>query len=168
VVSRNVSPLQSAVVSATQIHGGDAWNVIPDRVVIRGTTRWFDEAVGTKIEQRIAKLATSIASGFDCTAELDYLSRYPATINDPQSAEIVRAVASSRAGLEVVDSAPSMAAEDFAFMLQQKPGCYFWLGSKRDGKNPGLHSSEFDFNDALLPIGVNMWVSLVESELGLA
>lgn len=168
VVSRNVSPLESAVVSATQIHGGDAWNVIPDRVVIRGTTRWFDAGVGDKLENRIALLAQSIATGFECAAELNYMRRYPATINDAASAAIVRGVANKLPGLEVVDAPPSMAGEDFAFMLQKKPGCYFWLGSKRAGKNPGLHSPEFDFNDALLPVGAQMWVALVESELSAA
>lgn len=165
VVSRNVSPLEAAVVSATQIHGGDAWNVIPDNVIIRGTTRWFEVSIGDKIESRILQLAQSIARAFDCNAELHYQRRYPATINDAECAAIVRNVALN-AGLEVVDSLPSMAAEDFSFMLQNKPGCYFWLGSKRDGKNPGLHSPEFDFNDALLPIGAQMWVELVADQLG--
>ncbi len=73
--------------------------------------------------------------------------------------------ASPDLGLKVLDEAPSMAAEDFAFMLQEKPGCYFWLGSRRDGTNPGLHSSYYDFNDALLPIGANFWIKLVTSEL---
>lgn len=165
IASRNVSPLESAVVSATQIHGGDAWNVIPEEVVIRGTTRWFEESVGARIKDRISGLANAVASGFECSASVDYLFRYPATINDPDSARIVRETAAGLSGIEVVDAQPSMAAEDFAFMLREKPGCYFWLGAKRDGRNPGLHSSYFDFNDALLPIGARMWVALVEGQL---
>ncbi|NKK74837.1 amidohydrolase [Rhizobium leguminosarum bv. viciae] len=165
IASRNVSPLQSAVISATQIHGGDAWNVIPENVVIRGTTRWFEEDVGAKIEARIRSLATSVATGFDCTATVDHLFRYPATINDPGCAGIVRNAASITSGINVVDALPSMAAEDFAFMLREKAGCYFWLGAKKDGKNPGLHSAYFDFNDDLLPLGARMWVSLVGSQL---
>lgn len=165
IASRNVSPLQSAVVSATQLHGGDAWNVIPEEVVIRGTTRWFDELVGAKIETRLAALAGSISAAFDCVADIDYLSRYPATINDPSCAAIIRNIAPTVDGISVVDADPSMAAEDFSFMLREKRGCYFWLGAKQSGPNPGLHSAYFDFNDALLPIGANMWVSLVQNQL---
>lgn len=165
IASRNVSPLESAVISVTQIHGGDAWNVIPENVVIRGTTRWFEEDVGAKIEKRIHALATSIATGFDCTATVDHLFRYPATINDPGCAAIIRDIASTMPGIEVVDAMPSMAAEDFSFMLREKAGCYFWLGAQKAGKNPGLHSAYFDFNDALLPLGVQMWISLVDNQL---
>ncbi|MCS4242504.1 hippurate hydrolase [Rhizobium sp. BIGb0125] len=168
IAARNVSPLESAVVSATQIHGGDAWNVIPEEVVIRGTTRWFEEAVGDKIENRIRTLATAVAAGFECEATLNYEYRYPATINDPESARIVRATAKSALGLDVVEVPPSMAAEDFAFMLREKPGCYFWLGAKREGRNPGLHSAYFDFNDALLTTGVAMWGALIEGQLAKA
>lgn len=166
IASRNVSPLQSAVVSVTQIHGGDAWNVIPEQVVLRGTTRWFDEDVGARIANRIEILATAVAEGLGCSAAVNYLARYPATINDPASAAIVRDVAKGMAGLTVADVPPSMAAEDFAFMLKEKPGCYFWLGAAREGgENPGLHSPRFDFNDQILPIGASLWVALVRSQL---
>lgn len=165
IASRNISPLESAVVSVTQIHGGDAWNVIPEEVVIKGTTRWFEESVGAKIKDRIAAIASRVAESFECTASLDYVSRYPATINDPESARIVRQSAVSLPEITVVDAQPSMAAEDFAFMLREKPGCYFWLGAKKAGKNPGLHSSFFDFNDELLPLGARMWLSLIDSQL---
>jgi amidohydrolase len=165
IASRNVSPLQGAVVSATQIHGGDAWNVIPDEVVIRGTTRWFDETVGAKIEKRLADIAGSISAAFECVAEVNYMFRYPATINDPSCAEIIRNIAANVPGICVTSADPSMAAEDFSFMLRENRGCYFWLGAKRAGTNPGLHSPYFDFNDALLPLGASMWVSLVRSQL---
>jgi hippurate hydrolase len=165
IASRNISPLQSAVISATQIHGGDAWNVIPEEVAIRGTTRWFDEDVGATIEERIRAVATSVAAGFDCSAAVDHAFRYPATINDPRCAAILRATAPKVPGVTVVDAMPSMAAEDFAFMLREKPGCYFWLGARKDGANPGLHSPSFDFNDKLLPLGAQMWVALVADQL---
>ncbi len=165
IASRNVSPLESAVVSVTQIHGGDAWNVIPEEVVIKGTTRWFEETIGAKIKDRIAVIANNVAASFECSASLDYLSRYPATINDPESARIVRQSAASLSEIEIVDAQPSMAAEDFAFMLREKPGCYFWLGAKKEGRNPGLHSSFFDFNDQLLPLGARMWLALIDSQL---
>jgi len=168
IASRNVSPLQSAVVSATQIHGGDAWNVIPEDVVIRGTTRWFDEDVGRKIAERIGELAASVAAGYGCTAEVDHTARYPATINNPDCARFVRELGARASGIRVVDALPSMAAEDFAFMLREIPGCYFWLGARKEGTNPGLHSPYFDFNDRLLPLGAGMWVSLVAELLRVA
>ncbi len=167
IVSRNLSPLGSAVVSVTQIHAGDAWNVIPERCVIRGTTRWFDGAVGETLARRIGCASEAVAAGYGCTSTLLYRSRYPATVNHPGPAGIARAVADARgSGLDVVDVLPSMAAEDFAFMLEAVPGCYLWLGAGRDGENPGLHSPRFDFNDRVLPLGANYWVSLVERCLG--
>lgn len=169
IASRNVSPLESAVVSVTQMHGGDAWNVIPETMIIRGTTRWFLPEVGQIIARRMQNLSASIAEAFGCTARVDYEERYPATINTAENARKIRALAASPdLGLKVLDVAPSMAAEDFAFMLQEKPGCYFWLGSRRDGSNPGLHSPYYDFNDALLPIGANFWIKLVATELAFA
>lgn len=166
IASRNVSPLEAAVVSVTQIHGGDAWNVIPETMVIRGTTRWFNPAVGETIRNRMNALAASVAEGFGCKADVRYEERYPSTINTAGHARFVRELARSpELGLNVIDADPSMAAEDFAFMLQEKPGCYFWLGSKRDGANPGLHSPYYDFNDALLPIGANFWIKLVKTAL---
>ncbi|QFG38409.1 hippurate hydrolase [Paracoccus pantotrophus] len=165
IAARNVSPLDSAVVSVTQIHGGDAWNVLPETAVIRGTTRWFDPAVGDLIEARLRKLAASVAEGFGCTAEIVYERRYPSTLNTPENAALVRKVAAA-GGLSVVDAPPSMAAEDFAFMLNELPGCYFWMGAGREaGDNPGLHSPRFDFNDALIPLAVGFWLDLAAAEL---
>lgn len=159
IASRNVSPLQASVVSVTQIHGGDAWNVIPERVLIRGTTRWFDANVGDTLQARLEQVTRSVAEGFGCRAKIDYQRRYPATINNTEVAAMVRSQAAA-VNLQVIDAAPSMAAEDFAFMLNEKPGCYFWLGAARTtGDNPGLHSPRFDFNDAIIPFAVEMWRS---------
>ena len=160
IVSRNVDPLQSAVVSVTQIRGGDTWNVIPDECIIRGTTRWYEEENGNRIEERLANLSNSIAAGFGCCAGIRYERRYPATINDPASAKLLRDVAGATR-LNVVDAPPSMGAEDFAYMLRAVPGCYLWLGAARPGENPGLHSARYDFNDDALPAGVALWVCLV-------
>lgn len=159
IASRNVSPLKASVVSVTQIHGGDAWNVIPERAMIRGTTRWFDAGVGDTLQARVEQTARSVAEGFGCRAEIDYQRRYPATINNAAIAAMVRASAAA-INLNVLDAAPSMAAEDFAFMLNETPGCYFWLGAARTGgDNPGLHSPRFDFNDTIIPGAVEMWRS---------
>ena len=160
IVSRNIDPLQSAVVSVTQIRSGDTWNVIPDECLIRGTTRWYEEETGNRIEERMANLTSSIAAGFGCSAAVRYERRYPATINDPASAKLLRDVA-GETRLKVVDAPPSMGGEDFAYMLRAVPGSYLWLGAARNGDNPGLHSARYDFNDDALPAGVTLWVCLV-------
>jgi hippurate hydrolase len=166
IASRNVSPVEASVVSVTQIHTGDVWNVIPEVAIIRGTTRWFDAAIGDLIERRMVHVASSVAAAYECTATTRYERRYPATINDRNAAEIVRAtVAASTPSLTVSDAKPSMAAEDFAFMLQEVPGAYVWLGAQKAGANPGLHSPHFDFNDAVIPHGVELWSALVAREL---
>lgn len=165
IVSRNVDPLQAAVVSITQFNAGDTWNVIPDTCTLLGTTRWFDDRVGNLLERRISELANAIAGGFGCQAEVRYERRFPATVNDFAAAAFVRGVVSdSAAALSIGDAEPSMGAEDFAVMLQRIPGCYFWLGT--GGANGyGLHSSHYDFNDELLPHGIALWVSLVRASL---
>lgn len=166
ITSRNISPLDSSVVSVTQMHGGDAWNIIPEIMIIRGTTRWFKPEVGQRIAQRIKSISEFFAKGFGCEARIIYEERYPSTINTPSKAAIIRKVAALPAlNLRVLNVDPSMAAEDFAFMLQKKPGCYFWLGARRDGDNPGLHSPYYDFNDNILAIGTRFWIELVKSEL---
>lgn len=165
IVSRNIDPLESAVVSVTQIHGGNAWSVIPDSVVIRGTTRWFDDRVGDAIEHRMGKLSESIAMGFRCEAQVRYDRRYPATVNDPAAAQFVRKIAESVPGIKVIDTPPATGSEDFSEMLQVVPGCYVWIGSGKSGNDPGLHSPHYDFNDDLLSLGAGLWVSIVTGSL---
>ncbi|KQM32538.1 peptidase M20 [Rhizobium sp. Leaf68] len=165
VVSRNVSPLDTAVLSVTQIQAGDAYNVIPDRAIIRGTGRWFSKEVGDKLEARVRKIANDIASAHGCEAVIRYERRYPATINDATSAGVAREAA-AKVGLTVLDAQPSMASEDFAFMLNAVPGAYAWIGSGRGPVNPGLHSPHFDFNDSVIPAGIAYWIHLIEVELG--
>jgi len=167
IVSRNVDPLHSAVVSVTQVNTGHAWNVMPDQCVIRGTTRWLDDQIGDLIERRIIELAEAISIALGCDAEVRYERRFPPTINDPTSAEFVRSIASAAPlNLTMMDAAPSMSSEDFAFMLRAVPGCYFWLGAAGTADRIGLHSSLYDFNDKLLPAGIALWVSIVRSSLG--
>lgn len=166
IASRNISPLDAVVVSVTQISGGDSWNIIPQDVKIRGTTRWFDDTVAAKIVTRMTSLVTAIAQGFDCVASVDHAMRYPVTINNAACAAKVRELAAhADVALQIIDAAPSMGAEDFAFLLQEKPGCYFWLGARRPGENPGLHSPRYDFNDQILSIGANFWTRLIEQRL---
>lgn len=165
IVSRNIDPLEAAVVSATQIRAGDTWNVIPDHCIIRGTTRWFADRIGDRLESRITELSRSIAAGFGCEAQVRYERRFPATVNDPAAAHFVRTVVKDVPSLTVIDANPSMGSEDFSFMLQAVPGCYLWLGAGKSGDNPGLHSPCYDFNDEVLPMGVALWVSLVRESL---
>ncbi len=166
IAARNVPPLEAAVVSATQIHGGDAYNVIPEAVVIRGTTRWFSPVVGDLIEARLGTVAAMVAQAMGASAAVDYKRLYPATINTPAAAAAIRAIAGEETGLTVEDSGPSMAAEDFAFMLEERPGAYIWLGAARDGDNPGLHSPRFDFNDAIIADGIRLWRDIAAARLG--
>ena len=159
IPARALSPLEPGVVSVTQIHSGSAYNVCPDRAVLSGTCRWFGAEAGDIIEERVRRVATAEAAAQGCTANIDYQRRYPATINTAPEAALARDVAAEMA-LDTAMTGPSMASEDFAFMLNEVPGAYLWLGAAREGENPGLHSAKFDFNDAVLPAGAEFWVRL--------
>jgi amidohydrolase len=167
IVARNIHPLESGVVSVTQVHGGDTWNVIPQEVVLRGTVRTFDARVQDLIERRMGEIVAGLASTFEMMATLRYERRYPATVNAPDETRHALAAASVLVGAAQVDTdpMPSMSSEDFAFMLQRKPGCYIWLGSGRGPDTPNLHNPRYDFNDDALPIGASYWVTLAEQQL---
>lgn len=167
VVSRNVSPAQASVISTTQIEAGHTHNVIPEACRLRGTVRWLEPEVGDLLETRLQALAERISASFECRSEVSYERRYPALVNDPDAAALLRRVAGDAAtGLRVMAPAPSMGAEDFAFMLQATRGAYLWLGAGRSGENPGLHSPRYDFNDEILPQGIALWTSIVRESLG--
>ncbi|MFO1059458.1 MAG: M20 aminoacylase family protein [Dongiaceae bacterium] len=165
IASRTTDPLQSAVVSVTQIHGGDTWNVIPDSVVLRGTARSFRPDVQDAIEAGIRRIAAGVAAAHGAAAEVRYERRYPATVNSAAEAE----VAARAAGQVVGDGnvlrapSPSMGSEDFAFMLQARPGSYVWLGIGED--RPRLHNPRYDFADEALAVGASYWARLVETAL---
>ena len=167
IVARNIHPLKSGVVSVTQVHGGDTWNVIPQEVVLRGTVRTFDTEVQALIERRMGEIVAGIAATFEMSATLRYERRYPATVNAPDETRHALAAASALVGADHVDTdpMPSMSSEDFAFMLQNKPGCYIWLGGGRGPDTPNLHNPRYDFNDDVLPIGASYWVTLAEQQL---
>jgi hippurate hydrolase len=169
IVSRNVSPVEAAVVSVTQVQGGDTWNVIPEEVRLRGTTRYFMPAVGRVVEDGVRRIAAGVASAFGAAAEVDYEHRYPATVNEPAATAVAARVAADVVGREraVPDTPPSMASEDFAFMLQARPGCYVCLGNGPAENGRNLHSPRYDFNDEILPVGAAYWVHLVETILSL-
>lgn len=170
IVSRQIDPADAAVVSITQIHGGNTWNALPDSAVVRGTFRSFKNSVRAQLEQSISHLAQSVAQGFRLHAEVCFNPEnpgYPVTVNSTdETASAIRA-AIEVAGADCVNTAPtpSMGAEDFAFMLQQKPGCYIWIGNGSSQGNCLLHNPNYDFNDEILPLGAAYWVKLVENEL---
>ena len=170
IVSRNLHPLDAGVVSVTQVHGGDTWNVIPEDIVLRGTVRAFKREIQDLIEARMRVIVEGAAAMFDMRASVRYERRYPATVNAPEPTERAARAARTVLGEENVDldPTPNMGSEDFAFMLQKKPGCYVWLGTGKGSDTPGLHNPHYDFNDDALGIGASYWVTLAEQELAAA
>jgi amidohydrolase len=168
IVARNLHPQDAGVVTVTQVHGGDTWNVIPQEVVLRGTVRSFKREVQDLIEERMRGIVAGVAATFDMTATVRYERRYPATVNSEAETRHAVAAASTVVGEANVDTnpTPEMGSEDFAFMLQAKPGCYVWLGAGSGAETPNIHSPQYDFNDAVLPIGASYWVTLAEQQLG--
>jgi hippurate hydrolase len=167
IASRNVHPLEGAVVSITQIHGGDTWNVIPETVVLRGTTRSFSSTVRYQIELAIQRIGEAVCQASGARMQLRYERRYPPLINASAETEIAAATAATVVGETNVkrDLLPSMAAEDFACFLEQKPGAYIWIGNGTAEAGGILHNPHYDFNDEVLPLGASYWVRLAESVL---
>jgi amidohydrolase len=164
IISRRISPKESGVVSVTQIHGGEAWNVLPDRAVIRGTVRCFSSDVQERIRASIGEISSGIARALGANATLDYRYAYPATVNSAVQADLAAAAAEATVGTSGVrrGCVPSMASEDFAFMLHAKPGAYIWMGVDEATPAAPLHNPHYDFNDAALAIGASYWVNLVK------
>ncbi|AVP58754.1 M20 aminoacylase family protein [Pulveribacter suum] len=172
IVARNVRPLDSAVVSLCAMQAGDlgAFSVLPGTATLVGTVRAFDPAVQDMVERRIKELCSAVALGFGASATVRYERIYPATINTEGEARFAGDVAASLLGTENVvrDLEPSMGAEDFSFMLQAKPGAYLRLGQGMGAGHSLLHSSRYDFNDDILPLGAALHSSLVEQAMPLA
>jgi len=167
VVARNLHPCESAVVSVTQIHGGEALNIIPDDAVLRGTIRSFKPEVQEMVERSIEQLCAGIASAFGARIKASFDHRYPPMVNSAAETETCRQAAKVLFGADRVrqNELPSMGAEDFAYMLREKPGCYVWLGNGPGIGGCTLHNPHYDFNDDLLQLGINYWVKLVETVL---
>ena len=167
IVARNVDPLEAGVVSVTMIHGGDAFNVIPQAVELAGTVRTFKPEVRDLIAANIVRVAESTAAALGTRATANVEGRFPATVNTADETDRAEAAAADVVGAERVhrDLAPCMGSEDFAYMLEARPGSYIWIGN---GLGPGgcfLHNPGYDFNDEILPIGASYWATLVEREL---
>ncbi|MGA3001838.1 MAG: M20 aminoacylase family protein [Acetobacteraceae bacterium] len=168
IVSRNMEPIQGGVVSIGHISGGDAYNILPERVVMKGTARWFRPQVGDIIEKGVHRLATGIAASFGAKAEVKFARHCPATVNDEDATVVAVAAAEAIAGHAKVKHMPmpTMGGEDFAYMLEKKQGAYLMLGGGRGKDEPLLHHPKYDFNDAILPIGSSWYSTLVERHLG--
>ena len=167
LTSRNLNPLDSAVVTVTQFHGGDAWNVIPSEVVIRGTTRAFTPEIQDLLEDGMRRVCDGVTAAHGCKVALRYERNYPPLVNSEREAQLAREVLESLVGAENVqwDCAPTMAGEDFAFMLQARPGCFVFIGNGPGQGGCMLHNPRYDFNDAILPLGASYWARLVERYL---
>jgi len=168
IVSRDIAPHQPAVVSVTQIHGGTTWNIIPETAQICGTFRCLNDEVRAQIKQRIEEISASVGAAMQVKAEVRFnpgTVAYPATINSVVETHQALDVAASLVGEENInrEPQPSMGAEDFSFMLQQKPGCYVWLGGNTAETKGLLHHPQYDFNDAILGVGAAYWVRLVQT-----
>ncbi len=167
IVARNVDPMRNAVLSLTRVNGGSASNVLPGEVELAGTVRYFDADIQALVEQRIAEVAHHVARAHGCLATLRYGRLFPPTINAPAETKLCAGVLRDLVGAERVDTNPQpvMASEDFAFMLQAKPGCYIWLGNGDGDGGCGVHNPHYDFNDRAIPFGAAYWVRLVETAL---
>jgi hippurate hydrolase len=177
IISRERNPLETAVLSITQIHAGSATNVIPDEAVLVGTVRTFTTGVLDLIERRMNEVADGIAAAFNAAIDFSFKRNYPPLINHAAQTAFAVEAMKAVAGEERVDTnvEPTMGAEDFAYMLQEKPGCYVFLGNGEGDHRVGghglgpcqLHNASYDFNDQLLPIGASYWVKLAEMSLPL-
>jgi hippurate hydrolase len=175
IISRNKKPVDAGVVSVTMIHTGEATNVVPDQCEIQGTVRTFSVEVLDMIESRMRDIAKHTCAAYGATCEFEFARNYPPTINTPAEAAFARAVMASIVGdAQVLLQEPTMGAEDFAYMLQAKPGAYAFIGNgdgqhREMGHGGGpctLHNPSYDFNDDLIPLGATYWVRLVQSWLG--
>jgi amidohydrolase len=164
IPSRNVDPVDSSVISIGFMHGGSAYNVIPDELHIGGTVRSFRPEVRDLLERRMGEIARGAAALHGASAELDYRRGYPPTINHADEAAFAADVAAEICGEERVDRnvAPSLGGEDFSYMLQAVPGAMMWIGNGPGEGGCGLHNTRYDFNDEALPLGSSFFARLAE------
>ncbi|MFN3656271.1 MAG: M20 aminoacylase family protein [Pseudolabrys sp.] len=164
VVSRNVDPLKSAVVSIPVFRAGTADNVIPQTVQLRGTVRTLSEEVRVFVEQRLKEIVEHTAAAFGAKASFTYRRNYPVLVNHARETEIAAEIAGGVVGEGNVDTnlPAMMGAEDFSFMLNARPGAFIWVGN---GDSAGLHNPRYNFNDEVIPFGTSYWVKLVETRL---
>ncbi|MBD2748433.1 amidohydrolase [Microvirga sp. BT688] len=162
IASRNTDPLESVVVSVCTVKAGEAFNVIPQTAMLLGTVRTLSPEVRDLAETRIRAIVENVCAAFGAKAEVEYDRGYPVTMNDPDKTEFMANVARAVAGENAVDTTvpPLMGAEDFSYMLEQRPGAYIFLGN---GDTAGVHHPAYDFNDEASPYGVSLWAKIVET-----
>ena len=167
IVSRNVRALDTAVLSVTQIHTGDAYNVIPEQAVMRGTVRAFSSETMMLIEQNIGRIASGVAAGFGATAELDFRLIFPPLVNDADEAGFIADTAADLVGEDNVNRNGNlvMASEDFSYMLDRRPGAYIQIGNGDGAGSCEVHNPGYDFNDAALSLGASLFARLAERKL---
>ena len=167
LVSRRIDPFDPAVLSVTQINAGTAFNVIPGTAVMRGTVRTVRPATRDFLEAEIGRVASGIAAGLGAGAKADYRRGYPVTVNHPDQTVIAGDVAAEIVGADKVDRSvtPVMGSEDFSYMLLERPGAYVWVGQAGGPSACGVHNPNYDFNDAIAPIGASFLARLAESRL---
>ena len=167
IVSRNVRALDTAVLSVTQIHTGDAYNVIPEQAVMRGTVRAFSSETMMLIEQNIGRIASGVAAGFGATAELDFRLIFPPLVNDADEAGFIADTAADLVGEDNVNRNGNlvMASEDFCYMLDRRPGAYIQIGNGDGAGGCEVHNPGYDFNDAALSLGASLFARLAERKL---
>jgi hippurate hydrolase len=164
IVSRNADPVESAVISVTEIKGGTAYNIIPETVTLRGTTRHFQPHIQDMIESRMKEVLKGVDISLGVTAEIKYERRYPAVVNSIKETEEAIEAASCVSGKDnIITNIPLiMGSEDFAFMLQARPGAYIAIGAGMPRANGMFHRPGFDFNDRILTAGADYWITLAE------
>jgi hippurate hydrolase len=167
IVSRNVPPVETAVLSVTRIHAGDAYNVIPDAAALGGTVRAFSREVMALVERAMRRVAGATAESFGASAEVDFRELFAPTVNDAAEAEFAARICTELVGADRVDRQPPliMASEDFSYMLERVPGCYINIGNGTGEGGCEVHNPSYDFNDAALPLGAAFFVRLVETRL---
>ena len=167
IVSRNVRPIETAVVSVTQIHAGDAYNVIPQTARLSGTVRAFSQDVLKLVETSLERIATGVAQGFGASAKMEFRLIFAPLVNDPREADYAAGICEELVGAGNVRRDPSliMASEDFSFMLNEVPGCYFNIGNGEGEGACEVHNPSYDFNDRALPYGASFFARLVEKRL---
>ena len=167
IVSRNVDPLRAAVISVTKIHGGDAHNIIPGQVLLGGGIRCFGPEIRELLKSRVVEIVEGVCSGLGATGTVSFVSGYPAVINGLDAVGLAAGVATDIVGVENVDaeSDPVLGSEDFAFMLEEKPGCYIFIGNGAGDGTCMIHNPGYDFNDDVATLGATYWVRLAQAFL---
>ena len=167
IVSRNVDPLQAAVISVTKIRGGDAYNIIPDRVLLGGGIRCFDSEVRELLKTRVVEVVDGVCSGLGARGAVDFVRGFPAVVNGPGAVGLAADVAAAIVGTENVNAEadPVLGSEDFAYMLEEQPGCYVFIGNGAGDGSCMIHNPGYDFNDDAITLGATYWVKLAQAFL---